>query len=60
MIHQKEFESLGKLNEFVEQNKVKIINVETYKYEYDTGLPLLPSGNSFITTREGKRLFYTE
>ena len=53
MIHQKEFESLGKLNEFVEQNKVKIINVETYKYEYDTG-------NSFITTREGKRLFYTE
>ena len=59
MIHQKEFKNLDKLNEFVEQNKVKIINVETYTYEYDTGLPLWPSG-TFITTREGKRLFYLE
>lgn len=57
MVKQKNFESLEKLNQFLTENKVNIINVETYEYEYDTGFHLM-NGTSFCTKREGKKLYY--
>ena len=57
MVKQKNFESLEKLNQFLTENKVQVINVESYEYEYDTDLPLM-NGTTFVTKREGKRLYY--
>lgn len=59
MIEQKKFESLDKLNEFVSDNNVKVINIETRQESYNTGLPL-PKGGSFISTRECFNLFYSK
>ena len=60
MIKEKEFESLQALNEFVSSNNVTTISIETYEYDYNTGLPLWPRGADFITKHIGKRLFYKE
>jgi len=59
MIQEQKFPNLSSLNKFVDEEKVNVVNVETYIYEYDTGFPL-PRGGSFKVQKEGKRLFYTK
>jgi hypothetical protein len=59
MIKSKVFENENMLNEFVQQNDVKVISVETQKQRYDTGLPL-PRGGSFITGRYVLKVWYEE
>lgn len=74
MIEQKEFENLDKLNSFLSEAcpgmslppplqasspaKITVISIETCDYDYDTDLPLM-SGKTFVTKRQGKRLYFT-
>ena len=59
MIKSAVFESESLLNDFVEQNGVKVLSVETLTVKYNTGLPS-PHGGSFITDREVLKVWYDE
>lgn len=59
MVENKTFESLEKLNEFIMDDTISIINIETKEISYNTGLPL-PNGGSFMSTQEVFNLFYKQ
>lgn len=59
MIKSKKFKSETSLNEFIQQNDIKVISVETEKEKYDTGLPM-PKGGSFIIDRDIIKLWYED
>jgi hypothetical protein len=59
MIKNKIFVNETLLNEFVEQNNVRVISIETKKDRYDTGLPLL-TGGSFFAERDVLKVWYEE
>jgi len=57
MIKSLKFRSEESINNFIRDNKVQLISIETIEEEYDTGLRL-PNGKTFITTREVYKLWY--
>lgn len=57
MIKSLKFRSEESINNFIRDNKIQLISIETLEEEYDTGLRL-PRGGAFITTREVYKLWY--
>jgi hypothetical protein len=59
MINTKTFKNTKELNEYVAQNGVRVISIETQVERYDTGLPLPRDGN-FYTDREVIKVWFEE
>ena len=57
MILEKDFDTLDSLNQFVADESVNIVSIESVKKWYYTGMPL-PKGGSFGYDKEYKRLYY--
>jgi hypothetical protein len=59
MIKKKEFYNIDKLNLFVSENKVQIVNIETGTERYPIDLPTM-SGTAVYNTCEVYYLWYSE
>jgi hypothetical protein len=59
MILSKKFHTLEELNKFVDDNKISVINVETFKEGVDSGLPIPGEGN-FIYLEDRFKLWFKQ